>query len=120
MLSVRHIASLAVAPLLALMLAGVAIAFTLLATVTLTNAFRLRRILLKWHGGQEFAGFFLLAVVAIWWTDLQDGELPAATWAAYGWVACTWMLSSALMSMRFVTGPSKRSASWKPSRLASW
>jgi len=86
-----------------LLLAGVAIAFTLLATVTLSNAFRLRRILLKWHGGQEFAGFFLLAVVAIWWTDLQDGELPAATWAAYGWVACTWMLSSALMSMRFVT-----------------
>lgn len=86
-----------------ILLAVVTIAFTLLSAVTLSNAFRLRRILLKWHGGQEFAGFFLLSIIAIWLVDLRDGLLPAATWAVYGWVACTWMISSVLMSMRFVT-----------------
>lgn len=89
--------------LFTVLLAVVTIAFTLLAAVTLSNAFRLRRILLRWHGGQEYAGFFLLSIIAIWLVDLRDGLLPAATWAVYGWVACTWMISSALMSMRFVT-----------------
>lgn len=89
--------------LFTLLLAGAAIAFTLLAAVTVSNALRLRRILLKWHGGQEFAVFFLLAIGAILWVDLRDGSLPATTWAVYAWVAVMWMLSSALMSMRFVT-----------------
>lgn len=86
------------------LLAIFSIVFTILAVVTASNAFRLRRILLQWHGGQEFAGVFLLAIVGIWGLSLYMGaDVPLFNWFCYGWIAGTWYFSSVLMSMRFVT-----------------
>lgn len=90
-------------------LAFFALATTLLAVVTLSNALRLRNIRLTWPSGKVFGYplfatvFFLFATsLAITFWYLGNTHYMVMM-LGYSWVGINWMVASYLMSKRYIT-----------------
>lgn len=95
--------------LLLMMLAFATLAFTLLALVTVSNAWRLRNPLITWKAG-KLAGYPLFATVFLGFSLFTSLVLYNRGEAAmlpvmlcYSWIATTWFFSSYQMSKRYIT-----------------
>ncbi|MCC5927433.1 MAG: hypothetical protein JJU41_12825 [Bacteroidetes bacterium] len=95
--------------LLLMMLAFATLAFTLLAMVTVSNAWRLRSPLITWKAG-KLGGYPLFATIFLGFSVtasiiyLSRGEsslIPVML--CYSWIALTWFFSSYQMSKRYIT-----------------
>jgi hypothetical protein len=91
------------------MLAFATLSFTLLAMVTVSNAWRLRNPLITWRCGKLFGyplfasiflAFTITAGFVLYFSGLE-GMLPAML--CYTWIAITWLFSSDQMSKRYIT-----------------
>lgn len=94
---------------LTVMLVIFSIASFALAMVTITNAYRLRNVLISWRGGHVlglplFASFFmataLLLVGLAWYHEASRYYLICS---GYVFIASNWFLSSYFMSKRYIT-----------------
>lgn len=92
-----------------MMLAFATLAFTLLAMVTVSNAWRLRNPLITWRAG-KLAGYPLFATLflgfsittsAVLFTRGEGALFPVML--CYSWIALTWFFSSYQMSKRYIT-----------------
>ncbi len=98
----------------------------ILAVVTLTNAFRLRNVLMKWNSGRlyglpHFATFFFtLSVVmtGIAWYYGMSAYYPVV--GAYTFLSVNWVISSFLMSRRFITDNGIVKNINDPSQTIAW
>lgn len=80
-----------------------------LAMVTITNAYRLRNVLISWRSGHIFglplfASFFLLTafmLVGLAWYHQADSYYVIS--GAYVFIALNWFVSSYFMSKRYIT-----------------
>ncbi|MCH8496097.1 MAG: hypothetical protein LAT57_10785 [Balneolales bacterium] len=95
--------------LMLMMLAFATLAFTLLAMVTVSNAWRLRNPLLSWRAGKLygyplfasiFLGFSIFTSFVLYYKG-ESGMGPVM--ACYSWIALTWFFSSYQMSKRYIT-----------------
>lgn len=95
--------------LMLMMLAFATLAFTLLAMVTVSNAWRLRNPLIAWKAGKLggyplFATLFLVFSLTATSVFLLRGD--SAMWPVmlcYSWIAMAWFFSSYQMSKRYIT-----------------
>lgn len=95
--------------LMLMMLAFATLAFTLLAMVTVSNAWRLRNPLLSWRAGKLygyplfasiFLGFSIFTSFVLYYKG-ESGMVPVMV--CYSWIALTWFFSSYQMSKRYIT-----------------
>jgi hypothetical protein len=95
--------------LLLTMLAFATLAFTLLAIVTVSNAWRLRNPLISWHSGKLkgyplFATIFLVFSVAVTIILIVAGRTGTTPMMlCYSWISVMWLFSSFHMSKRYIT-----------------
>lgn len=97
-----------------------------LAMVTVTNAYRLRNVLISWRGGHIwglplFASFFLLTalmLVGLAWYKQADQYYTICS--GYVFIALNWFISSYFMSKRYVTDHGIVKNINDPSQTVSW
>ncbi len=112
--------------LLLVILGFFSIASFILAVVTLTNAYRLRNVLMKWnsnsfYGVPLFASFFFvlsLVLSGIAWYYGMSGYYPVV--AAYTFLSVNWLISSHYMSRRYITDNGIVKNINDPSQTVSW
>lgn len=112
--------------LMLMMLAFATLAFTLLALVTVSNAWRLRNPLISWSSGKLY-GYPLFATVFLGFcifTSLVlnfrgvSGVLPVML--CYTWIAIAWFFSSYQMSRRYITDNGIVKNVNDPSQTITW
>lgn len=112
--------------LMLVMLAFATVAFTLMAMVTVSNAWRLRNPLLSWRAGKVygfplFATIFLMFILSISLVIVEVGERPEMTMMlCYSWIGVTWWLTSFQLSKRYVTDYGIVKNVNDPSQTVSW
>lgn len=95
--------------LMLMMLAFATLAFTLLAMVTVSNAVRLRNILVTWRAG-KLNGFPLFASIFLGFciftgllVSVKSAQVNIPLMLCYIWIAIAWLFSSYQMSKRYIT-----------------
>jgi hypothetical protein len=99
---------------------------SMMTLVTLTNAVRLRNVLISWRSGQVFGlpafpSFFLttsLLLFALAW--VQDFSQYYLICGAYVFIALNWFVSSYFMSKRYITDHGVVKNINDPSQTISW
>lgn len=98
----------------------------LLALVTLWNKFRLRNIRLTWRQGKLagfplfatiFTGFTVLLLIVAWYNGMGGHKLIIGM---YGFMSINWMVSSYLMSKRYITDHGIAKNINDPSQTIAW
>lgn len=112
--------------LMLVMLAFATVAFTMMATVTVSNAWRLRNPLITWRAG-KFYGFPLFSTIFmgfIMYTTIvlmQSGDrsmMPMML--CYNWIAVMWWFTSYQLSKRYITDNGIVKNVNDPSQTVSW
>ena len=112
--------------LMLVMLAFATVAFTLMAMVTVSNAWRLRNPLISWRAGKVFgfplfATIFLVFILSSSLLIVEHGERAEMTMMlCYSWIGLTWWLTSFQLSKRFVTDYGIVKNVNDPSQTISW
>jgi hypothetical protein len=107
-------------------LAFFSIATFVLAIVTLSNAFRLRNVLLRWRTGRFFgfplfATLFLGLAAAVASVAVYQGLTSYyAVSAAYVFLSLNWVISSYFMSKRYITDHGIVKNINDPSQTVAW
>jgi hypothetical protein len=112
--------------LMLVMLAFATVAFTLMAMVTVSNAWRLRNPLISWRAG-KFYGFPLFASIFLAFTLFtaavlieSGGRTIVTMMVCYSWIGATWWLTSFQLSKRFITDYGVVKNVNDPSQTVSW
>ncbi len=112
--------------LMLVMLAFATVAFTMMATVTVSNAWRLRNPLITWRAGKFygfplfstiFMGFIMYTTVVL----MQSGDralMPMML--CYNWIAVMWWFTSYQLSKRYITDNGIVKNVNDPSQTVSW
>lgn len=112
--------------LMLVMLAFATVAFTLMAMVTVSNAWRLRNPLISWRAGKVygfplFATIFLIFILSSSIVIVEEGERAEMTMMlCYSWIGITWWLTSFQLSKRFITDYGIVKNVNDPSQTISW
>lgn len=108
------------------MLAFATLAFTLLAMVTVSNAWRLRNPLLTWHAGKLngyplFSSLFLVFTIAASVVLIANNRSETTIiMMCYSWISLMWLFSSYQMSKRYITDNGIVKNVNDPSQTVAW
>lgn len=112
--------------LMLVMLAFATVAFSLMAVVTVSNAWRLRNPVIAWRAGKMF-GFPLFASIFLSFTIVASVILMESghrnivpMMLCYNWIGIMWWLTSYQLSKRYITDHGIVKNVNDPSQTVSW